>query len=97
MENTDYIEHMEESDKTRRTFINGVNEYFEKDEKVKIETTDDKEYFEEDVKTEKKEHQDSNRGYLKRHIEAHQYGESWKSSIDKRTIDEVEVICLDDE
>ena len=55
MENSEYIEYMEEDDKTREKIgIKNENEYFEDDEKIKVETTKDTEYFE-DVKKEESE------------------------------------------
>ena len=51
MDNSEYIEYMEEDDKTRIEH-EIEKEYFEEDEKIKIETYLNKEYFEEDVKTE---------------------------------------------
>ena len=51
MDNSEYIEYMEEDDKTRIKY-EIEKEYFEEDEKIKMETNLDKEYFEEDLKTE---------------------------------------------
>ena len=45
MENSEYIEYMEDDDKTKIK-LEIENEYFEEDEQIKIEITEDKEYFE---------------------------------------------------
>ena len=54
MDNSEYIEYMEENDITEIKH-EMEKEYFEEDEKIKIELTETKEYFDEDLKTEKTE------------------------------------------
>ena len=52
MDNTEYTEYMEERNKTKIKLGNAENEYFEEDEEIKSEKTENKEYFEDDIKSE---------------------------------------------